>query len=545
MKLLLLIFVLFSLSSILVVSNGPTPKYPDKYHIEFIFSLPPANLHHNYVVDYDQSSQKERVEIDNELAISLYRYDGDNNSLYDIIVTQDNQTCYENMEPHLSPYNDEENNLTDVLPDLSDWIPDGTQVKNGILCNVWKKNETHFERNNYYTFYSDVVNDNPVQYHMLGYDIVFESHYDEYIIDYYEYKPNEVDEEIFNLPEICNNPSDSQHHVFGRNVMKLHNLFPESSEKSDSKFDKFTSHFGKSYSSKKEQNYRQQIFNSNFKKIRIHNHQNSEYKMKLNRFADLTIDEFKSLYTMPTKTVEIVEEPSRKFWKSRNTLTSDLPTTFDWRDFDVVTRVKDQAVCGSCWAFSVIGAFEGQLALSKSELIELSEQNVIDCTWHTKVKSYGCDGSEQWKAYEGLMELGGVMGEADYPYMGVTGYCGYDDSKKLISIKEYKTITQTEEEVMKALYELGPLAVSYSVVESNVFYGGGYYEEDTCSKTDLNHAVLMVGWGNYNNDPTKPYWLIKNSWSEYWGDDGYMYVSRKDNTCGFCTGATSPVLERV
>ncbi|KAJ3436217.1 hypothetical protein M0812_18274 [Anaeramoeba flamelloides] len=539
--------LLFLFCSVLAATEPKKPVYPSVYHIEFEFSLPYAKLVEQYVVDYDAENNKERIDIYNGLFTSYYRYDKPNQDLYEVIVTQNNQTCFKNMGPHSSNIDLGDSNLTPILPDLTDWTFKDQVVQNGWKCNLWEYNPTAYNRTSYYKFYAKIDTDEPIKLELVGVDYVFGSHYDQYVFDFFKYVPKKVDSSIFEIPTVCNNPHDSHHHVFGRQTEKLHHLIPEPHHVSKSRFDKFTSLFTKNYGSEQERKERQQIFNDNYKKIQLHNHQHTDYKMKINHFADLTFNEFKQYYTLPEKTLPTEQEKidlKIEEWKPNKFKNYELPDSFDWRDYGAVSNIKDQAVCGSCWAFSVIGALEGQLSLSKGKLTELSEQNVIDCTWDAKVPSYGCDGSDQWKGYEALMELGGVMSEEDYPYLAVTGYCGFDTSKKQLSIESYKFIPKTEEDVMQALYELGPLSVSYDVAESNVYYGGGYYYEPKCSTTDLDHAVLMIGWGNYNNDPSKPYWLIKNSWSTHWGDEGYMYISRKDNNCGFCTDATSPVLSR-
>jgi C1A family cysteine protease len=78
----------------------------------------------------------------------------------------------------------------------------------------------------------------------------------------------------------------------------------------------------------------------------------------------------------------------------------------------------------------------------------------------------------------------------------------------------------------------GPISVAIDAAhKSFVFYANGVFYEPECGNKpdDLDHAVLLVGYGNiYGQD----YWLIKNSWSTYWGNDGYVLMSQKDNNCG-------------
>ncbi|KAJ6247798.1 hypothetical protein M0813_18433 [Anaeramoeba flamelloides] len=540
MKQLILFVLIFA--SLVLSADPPKPTYSNKYHTEFIFSLPYAGLNEPYVVDFDETKSRENINIYNGLVRNLYLYDATNDARYEIIITQDKQSCFKNPVDHLTPPK-EAKSLTPVIPDLTDWTYTGAKVRRGIQCNYWSYQDTQYNTTSYYEFYAEVNSNQPVQYWMTGVDVVFGSHYDEYILDYYVFQDKTVDESAFVVPDVCKKPETEIPHVFGRNVVQFKNLFPKSiNKKANSRFDRFMSQFGKKYNSREEYLSRKNIFENNMKKIEEHNSQNKGYSMKMNKYADLSFDEFRSLYLLPTIDAEKHEQLSQNLWEPE-TLYS-LPETFDWRKYGAVSPIKDQATCGSCYAFSVIGALEGQHFLSHGKLLEFSEQNVIDCMWNAPHKSWGCDGSEQWKVFDGLMNLGGIMSEEDYPYLGVTGYCGFDKTKKAATIHSYYNVSNDEQIVMQALYQMGPLAVSYDVVSSNVYYSGGYYEDDTCSKTSLNHAVLMVGWGNYQGDPTKPYWLIKNSWSTHWGDEGYMYISRKNNDCGFTSQVTYPILNR-
>uniref|UniRef100_H3CV26 Zgc:110239 n=1 Tax=Tetraodon nigroviridis TaxID=99883 RepID=H3CV26_TETNG len=216
----------------------------------------------------------------------------------------------------------------------------------------------------------------------------------------------------------------------------------------------------------------------------------------------------------------------------------EVPESLDWRLYGAVTPVKDQAICGSCWSFATTGTIEGALFLKTGSLQVLSQQMLIDCSWG--FGNNACDGGEEWRAYEWIMKHGGIASAETYgPYLGMNGFCHVNSSELTAQIQSYTNVTSGDALALKlALFKNGPVAVSIDASHrSFVFYSNGVYYEPACGSTveDLDHAVLAVGYGNLNGEP---YWLIKNSWSTYWGNDGYILMSMKDNNCGVTTDAT-------
>uniref|UniRef100_A0A670YDD1 Peptidase C1A papain C-terminal domain-containing protein n=1 Tax=Pseudonaja textilis TaxID=8673 RepID=A0A670YDD1_PSETE len=197
-----------------------------------------------------------------------------------------------------------------------------------------------------------------------------------------------------------------------------------------------------------------------------------------------------------------------------------------------VTPVKDQAVCGSCWSFSTTGSLEGALFLKTGNLISLSQQILIDCSWG--FGNYACDGGEEWQAFEWILKHGGIATTESYgPYKGQT---------HLVSkLSSYVNVTSGNTTALKAaIYKHGPVSVSIDASHRTFsFYSNGVYYEPKCSKGELDHAVLAVGYGVLQGEL---YWLIKNSWSTYWGNDGYILMSMKDNNCGVTTDAVFPIV---
>lgn len=215
-----------------------------------------------------------------------------------------------------------------------------------------------------------------------------------------------------------------------------------------------------------------------------------------------------------------------------------VPDSVDWRLMGAVTPVKDQAVCGSCWSFGTVGAVEGAHFLKTGDLIRLSQQELIDCSWGEG--NNGCDGGEDFRAYQWIMKSGGLASEDMYgSYLGADGMCHALNTTATASMIGYVNVTEGDGEALKlAIYKMGPVSVAIDASHKSFsFYANGVYYEPQCGSSvdNLDHAVLAVGYGVLNGEP---YWLIKNSWSTYWGNDGYVLMSQKHNNCGVATSAT-------
>ena len=154
----------------------------------------------------------------------------------------------------------------------------------------------------------------------------------------------------------------------------------------------------------------------------------------------------------------------------------------------------------------------------------------------------GCDGGEDFRAYQWIMKHNGIPTEDSYGnYLGIDGFCRVDDPNTAMGLQmeSYVNVTSGDLDALKvALANHGPVSVAIDASHKSLsFYSSGVYYEPECGNTDdeLNHAVLAVGYGELEG---QKYWLIKNSWSNYWGNDGYILMSQKDNNCGVATCAT-------
>ena len=265
------------------------------------------------------------------------------------------------------------------------------------------------------------------------------------------------------------------------------------------------------------------------------------YTLKMNKFSDMEMDEINTKH----KGLKLSDNkaPTSNFTKLFHMNPREkVPRRIDWRKKGAVTEVKDQGDCGSCWAFSSTGALEGQYFLKKNKLVSLSEQNLVDCS--DDYGNLGCDGGRQEDAFDYIKENGGIDTEKSYPYEAEDGQCRFTSTYASATVTGYRTISASNERaLMQAVAKVGPISVSIDASKNSfMHYNSGVYYEPLCSSSrrSLDHAVLVVGYGTHNG---QDYWLVKNSWGEDWGMDGYIMMARnEDNNCGIATDALYPTV---
>ncbi|XP_074264073.1 cysteine proteinase mucunain-like [Silene latifolia] len=283
---------------------------------------------------------------------------------------------------------------------------------------------------------------------------------------------------------------------------------------------------GKNYNGLGEKERRFSIFKDNLRYIDQRNSENRSFKLGLNRFADLTNEEYKSMY------LGIRPRPKSLLGRAKSDRYAfrdgdSLPESIDWRKKGAVAEVKDQGSCGSCWAFAAIAGVEGINQIVTGDLISLSEQELVECD-----TSYneGCNGGLMDYAFEFIIKNGGIDSEEDYPYTGRDGRCDtYRKNAKVVTIDGYEDVPANEKSLQKAVANQ---PVSVSVVEgsgrfSTLSFG---YIHGTCGTT-LDHGVTAVGYGSEDG---LDYWIVKNSWGLSWGERGYIRMQRNTKSSGLC-----------
>lgn len=305
----------------------------------------------------------------------------------------------------------------------------------------------------------------------------------------------------------------------------------------DFAFESFKVQFNKAYESEEDEQYHKDVFLLAKAYIDRHNADPSNtYTLGINEFTDIEHE----LFIQRNGYLGSAALPSNStvFKSSRRT---DLPDEVDWRTKGVVTKVKNQGSCGSCWAFSTTGSLEGQHALKTdgNPLVSLSEQNLMDCS--RKEGNKGCKGGLMIDAFKYIKENGGIDTEESYPYKAENGKCRFTQKNVGATCTGYVSIPKKDcDSLKKAIAEVGPISVAMDASEMSFqLYERGIYDPKKCSSTKLDHGVLAVGYGTKEG---KDYWIIKNSWGRSWGMEGYFEIYAKDNLCGICTAASYPTV---
>ncbi|XP_057735554.1 cysteine proteinase mucunain-like [Arachis stenosperma] len=302
---------------------------------------------------------------------------------------------------------------------------------------------------------------------------------------------------------------------------------------------------GKVYNALGEKERRFEIFKDNLRFIHEHNSAgNKPYKLGLNKFADLTNEEYRARYlgTKPRSSSQQQRllSGNRKSDRYAFRAGDELPASVDWREKGAVSPVKDQGQCGSCWAFSTVAAVEGINKIVTGELISLSEQELVDCD-----RSYnmGCNGGLMDNAFDFIINNGGIDSEQDYSYHAREGVC--DTNRKnahVVTIDGYEDVPENDEKALTKAVAHQPVSVAieaggraFQLYQSGIFTG-------ICG-TELDHGVAAVGYGTEDG---KDYWLVRNSWGSGWGEEGYIKLERnlangKTGKCGIAMEASYPI----
>lgn len=286
--------------------------------------------------------------------------------------------------------------------------------------------------------------------------------------------------------------------------------------------------------------HRYEIFKENLQFIFNHNSQhNMNYTVAVNRFADLTLDEFRESFGgFNTHTIQYRTQD--KHFLGFHNVSGNTPSSVNWVQKGAVTPVKNQEQCGSCWAFSTTGAMEGAHYLKNNELLSFSEQQFVDCDHNGDM---GCNGGLPSQAIEYAVDNGGVETETNYPYTGQDGECTFVEREVAGKFTGYQSVESNNNQALMSAVAQQPVSVAINAIQASFqFYSSGVYDDPSCpsSMQDLDHAVLAVG---YDTENGKDYWLVKNSWSTQWGDNGYIKMARGNdvNTCGILDVPVYPV----
>jgi len=302
-------------------------------------------------------------------------------------------------------------------------------------------------------------------------------------------------------------------------------------------FMQWANKFNKVYDTVEEFERRLGIFSAQFHKIQEQNKKGSSLKFGLNHMSDWTNAEYESMLGLKGMDTEREEA----IWPFSGVSNGD---SRDWRDVaGVVTPVKDQGQCGSCWAFSATEAVESADAIAGNEQVIMAPQELVDCSKGI-FSNHGCNGGWYYYAYKWLKH-NKTMRESDYPYTsGRTGRatrCAYDASKGVTNVSSYKQVSRDTESI-KAAIDIGPVNVAVAA-GNDVFrnYSSGIVSAADGCPTRVDHAILAVGYGTENG---QGYYIVRNSWNTTWGDQGYIKIAQADGkgVCGINQDVYYPII---
>jgi len=314
------------------------------------------------------------------------------------------------------------------------------------------------------------------------------------------------------------------------------------------RFERYAEKFNKTYKHDAEKKHRFMAFLENEEEIAALNALEGKAIFGWTKFSDLTKDEFSERlnfvpYDRERRDKLFGEVPVQKPEKLLTV------TSLDWRTMNAVTAVKDQGVCGSCWAFSAVQSVESAYLLrhngTDAGSFLLSDQQVVSCD----NGDGGCDGGDLVSAFDYIESAGGLATESDYPYTsgddGDTGSCKPFSPLAETSVKNYKYATpacygacnhQDEGTLAANMQVVGPIGVCVNA-DPWQNYVSGVMSRKQCRKrrySNLDHCVQAVGFDSID---AAGYWIVKNSWASDWGESGYIYLAYGSNTCGIADEA--------
>ena len=376
-------------------------------------------------------------------------------------------------------------------------------------------------------------------------------------------------------------------------------------------FDVWLKRQAKSYETAQEYDRRRSIYHDTIRTVARHNaayhagHTTFAMTTRHSPFADLTNAEFATQYLMNPQ--DCSATTTTRTTKDRPSLSDiaqalhgktippvqeeeeDPDLHVDWRTRGVVTPIKNQGNCGSCWTFSTTGCLEAHTCLAAQTRLQaaaadsttavsssyaslatncptwsgLSEQQLVDCAG--AYNNHGCEGGLPSQAYEYIKyNPQGLQSETAYPYHAAeSASCQLshkDDGTAAAAqvLEVYNITSQAEGDLEYAVTHIGPVSVAYQVTPDFRLYAHGVYDSfnaTTATHTNchddsqsVNHAVVAVGLGTtdldvrHNVTERVPYYIVRNSWGTQWGMEGYFWMKRGQNLCGISDCASFPLV---
>lgn len=293
-------------------------------------------------------------------------------------------------------------------------------------------------------------------------------------------------------------------------------------------FQEFMDKYDRKYETEYERQFRFLQFSSSLDEIERLEKLNPLATFGYNHLSDRTPDELSALrgYVKPVTTPkpDNVSQPK----------VEAMANEVDWRTKGVVSAVKNQEQCGSCWAFSATEEIESSWAMKGNRVPDLSPQQITSCD----TQDGGCNGGNTETAYQYVKQAGGIDTASSYPYTSGNGNTGRCKVKKSgfypgIKVSGYNSVGRDNENALaSAMNTDGPISVCLDA-SSWSYYTGGVMT--SCGK-QVDHCVQAVG---YNKNAATPYWIVRNSWGTGWGINGYIHLEMGKDLCAITNDPTT------
>ncbi|CAH0597115.1 unnamed protein product [Chrysodeixis includens] len=498
--------------------------WPSEYHFKGEKLDFKSTLKEPFEIWYKPEFNRSRIDYYGG-SIKKYYY-GDTGNTYSIhpITTEEvtnEQVCFE--------IGDEDEQM-DFLPDTSELTYTGQTMRiYDKEVDIWTGSDEYeykiVKETTLYVYQTKDGVDIPVQVITKEYNYQIGEVSEHVVVNYFDFKDSVEEEDVTVEDEdVCGSM------YLGKDFQKDMKFFhPSIPKEVDKAFDLYTNHHSKVYH-EKEHLKRKRIFEKNWRMIENHNRKNLGFRLELNKFSDWTDEELKKLTGTRPSTKSYPE--MMKFPHSLaeiDELVQELPQDFDMRVLGAITPVKNQDSCGSCWAFATTAAVEGALARTNGDrLLDLSEQSLVDCAWG--FDNMGCNGGTLDGAMKYVLTHGIPTEMAYGVYTANDGYCNIKNMSTTYKIRGFAQVTPHNPSALKlALYKYGPVTIGIHASEIMKNYANGIFYDFSCDSSYwTNHGVTVIGYGVRDGEE---YWLVKNSWGEDWGEDGYILMSAKNNNC--------------
>lgn len=546
----LLIQLAFLFCGVSYAANVRAPTFSNAYAAKGTLYIPYAEIQEPFYAWFDGNTGSSRIDYYGGM-VKTFQLSAEGNygsSIKVAPVTTETSTNDE-MCLQVNGTRDMKIQPQTIIPDTTGMECIGQEMVNGFNCEKWRLVTKIGDKTNKYTLWIRYKNAKkssiakqaiPVRYEMKGFNSLLGSHYDHYYLEYEWYSYDKPNADVFKVTEnttCVSFPGPGDKHVYTFNPMR--EFIHDYDNHMETAFGHYKKTHNRKYKNVTEHHRAKENFRQNLRFIHSVNRANLGFQLDVNHLADKSDLEMKALRGKQYS--GLGDNGGSLFLYDVENEIKSVPANLDWRLAGAVTPVKDQSVCGSCWSFGTTGAVEGAYFMKYHKLLRLSQQALIDCSWG--FGNNGCDGGEDFRSYKWIVKHG-LPTEEDYGgYLGQDGYCHANNVSASVRMTGFVNVSPGSVDAMKvALFKNGPVSVAIDASHKTFsFYSNGVYYDPQCGNTEnsLDHAVLAVGYGTMNG---QDYWLVKNSWSNYWGNDGYILMAQKDNNCGVLTAPTYAVV---